>query len=422
MEPLMIAELVKNHELAEEWKDFVSTSLSVEIAVQSTPLGGYAVHPTGPHRPGADMPPGGRRPGLEDDDMDMGSSAAPPPPPRGMLGGGELIDMDDNDLDVAVSMLSNFGLGRPNTTATADDDSDGSGDFSGSGDSAKSYNSGETNSEASGYLFDDPLGKSGGLGIELGKLTRLGPSDKKKKNAAAETKEEEEEEENSSSDEEPPREEKDDEDDDEGKDDSVPVMDLFAGNFNHGGQSSPGDDKPAESPEGFGFANFDSAFDSSSPSPEPVATASTEGVVDLFGKAALTVDDAFGDFVSADTAPDDEANASPTEKVEFNDPFVKEEATDFLHRTPSQDDDLAAVGDAEEMSEEWKTSFPTSFEEMDSPALKIAPSDELEADEAASGVSSPSSLSSPEDRLEPTPEESTADERDVQDEAVPVSS
>jgi hypothetical protein len=416
MEPLMIAELVKNHELAEQWNDFVSTSLSAEIAVQSTPLGGLSGPSTDSFRPGADLPPGGRRPGPDDDDMDMGSSAAaPPPPPRGMLGGGELIDMDDNDLDVAVSMLSNFGLGRPNTTATADDDSDGSGDFSGSGDSAKSYNSGETNNEASGYLFDDPLGKSGGLGIELGKLTRLGPSERKK-NGAAEEKEEEEEE-NSSSDEEPAREEKDDDEDDEGKDDNVPVMDLFAGNFNHGGQSSPGDDKPADSQEGFGFANFDSAFDSSAPLTEPLETANTEPSIDLFGKSTLSVNDGFGDFVSADTAAGDEA-----EKVEAKDPFVKDDSTDFLHRTPSQDDDLAAAGDAEEMSEEWKTSFPTAFEEMDATALKIAPSDELEADEAALGVSSPSSVSSPEARLEPTPEENTADEKEAPDEVVPVSS
>lgn len=447
MEPLLIAELVKKHTLSEQWKEFVATSLSSEITTQSTPLGGFSGPTTDPlatHRPGLDLPPtpGGRRPGLADDDMDMGPGASQPPPPRGMLGGGEIIDMDDNDLDVAASMMmTDFGLGRPNTTATADDSDNDSGQFSGSGDSEKSYNSGETNNEGGGYLFDDPLGKSGGLGIELGKLTQLGG--KKKKPAPEAEKEEEENGSHSSSDEEPPREEKDDSDEEksngdenEEEEDNVPVMDLFAGNFNHG-QSSPGDDKPSatqEAGEFDAFANFD-AFAGSEESPEKVENASPaekpneDPTLELFAKAPppdeneffakspLVDDDGFGDFVSAE--PTDETK--PFDKT--SDQFANTEANKtneasssagdidpFFSSSP--DEDFTAAPDFSGSSDsQWKTSFTgNSFDDIDD--LKPAPSDELAAD-AAAAEDSPHASEEQEATASPDPSDKSPTEEAV---------
>ena len=477
MEPLMIAELVKNHDLAEQWQEFVATSLSVEITVQSTPLGGYAgpaADPLASHRPGMDEPPvaaappiGGRRPGLADDDMDMGAAASQPPPPRGMLGGGEPLDMNDTDLDVAAAMFGDFSLGRPNTTATAVDDSDSdSGQFSGSGDSEKSYNSGETNNSGGGYAFDDPLGSSGGLGIELGKLTKLGlgGGGKKKKppvpedplpktDASKEQKDEEDS--HSSSDEEPPRPDSDDEGDSSNgeeneDDDNVPVMDLFAGNFNHG-QSSPGDEKPSSKDEAEfdAFANFD-AF-AGSPPPEPPAPteeevpASTAPALELFAKApppdlvdfaettaAPADDDGFGDFVSAEPtveggAQAGDASAPAPDPFDVDaafdtgsDPFgettkrsgsvdafgldTDAEKTDFLAATSPKDDNFANA-------DVFKTAFTdTSFDDV----IKPAPSDELAADAAAAATSQPEPAA--------PPEASSPDEPPSSDDGVLVSS
>ena len=470
VEPLMIAELVKNHELTEQWKEFVTGTLSTEITIQSTPLGGYTGPSTDPlasHRPGMELPqPGGRRPGLADDDMDMGSG---PPPPRGMLGGGDTIDMDDNDLDVAAQMLSNLGLGaRPNTTATCDDSDSDSG-FSGSGDSEKSYNSGETNNSAGGYAFDDPLGSTGGLGIELGKLTKLGSggSGLKKKAAPEPDKpkvENNDDDSHSSSDEEPPRPASDEEDDNSNAEDNddnendIPVMDLFAGNFEHG-QSSPGDDKPPGSPklsdEFDAFANFD-AFAGSSPPVEtpdtgtPTTTATEIADADVFAKApppdhddfvssptpVAETDDGFGDFMSAEPASttvpgfskasDDgtdpfavdafsaktaafSASSKPSVAA-ASDPFDPT-ADDFVQATEDQ-------GSGSTASDAFRTTFSeNSFDDMDAGIrdLKIAPSDELMADAAASEYSAPCDLP------ETVPEESSGSFREPQGGSVTAS-
>lgn len=231
-EPLLLFELLYSHPLAEKWNDFVDSTLDAEIAVQSAQLGGYDM------QQGFDQMqrPGMERPGLADDDYMLGDdgSTPPVPPVRGMLGGGDVIDMDDNDLDVAASMMIGLSLGRPSAPDVEDD---GSGS---SGNSERSYNSGETASERSPYAFDDPLGKAGGLGIELGKLTQYDPGDEKMNGEI-----EGDDSSHSSSDEEPEQ---------RSSDEDVPVMDLFAGNFNV-------DESGAETtPDTFtDFADFESA-------------------------------------------------------------------------------------------------------------------------------------------------------------------
>mmetsp|Transcript_13799 Transcript_13799/g.38124 ORF Transcript_13799/g.38124 Transcript_13799/m.38124 type:complete len:1147 (-) Transcript_13799:72-3512(-) len=340
--PLLIAELVNNHELAERWQEFVISTLASEIAVQSTPLGGLNAQPSDPLQ--AHRPDGlGRRPGLADDG-DIGDDAMAPPPPRGMMGSDENL-LSADELGLAASVMARLNLnGRP----LDDERSGGSeGEFSGSGDSGdsqRSYNSGETNNSREGYLFDDPLGKAGGsLGIELGKLTQYSPRDGERtadddddgsSNA-------------SSSDEEPPRED----DDDEGAD--PPVMDLFAGNFNHPA-ASPGDQKPDTSDgpaEGFDFANFDAAFDGDAAAgafgdfesaPDSVAepnTTPSNGADDIFGGTGsgslLDKLDEFPPPPNGENADpekeaepaDDGAEKSPDENVADEDPANDKEET-----------------------------------------------------------------------------------------------
>lgn len=140
--PLILAQLVESHSLRKQWEEFVQTTLAQETAIQSTPLGGFP----GQGGPGAD-PLHLHRPGLaEDDDYDDEDGAAPPLPPRGLLVGGDVIDMDDNDLDVAASMMAGLSMGRSAEGAGRNDQDLLAGIPQQSGDGAR------------GYMFDDPLG------------------------------------------------------------------------------------------------------------------------------------------------------------------------------------------------------------------------------------------------------------------------
>ena len=238
-DPLLLFEIVHTHELADKWHDFVDTTLAAETAIQSTPLGGLTMQSTG-----VDMLLS-HRPGLADEGYMMGDDGeGPPVPPRGMLGGGDMIHMDENDLDIAASLMAGLSYGRPNAPDIDEDHSNNS------GDSEKSYNSGETARDKVGYAFDDPLGKAGGLGLELDQLTKYstgGAATGASYNNG------------------------DDDDDDDGSHSSdegdidskrsgsgeVPVMDLFAGNFNYE-QTSDRENTVTPAEE---FANF-AAFDS----------------------------------------------------------------------------------------------------------------------------------------------------------------
>jgi hypothetical protein len=140
--PLILAQLVETHQLRRQWEAFVQSTLASETAIQSTPLGGF---------PGAglgDMDPlHAHRPGLaEDDEYDDDDVAAPPLPPRGLLVGGEVIDMDDNDLDVAASMMAGLTMGR------------GEGGGRGHQDLLAGIPQQSGDGASSGYMFEDPLG------------------------------------------------------------------------------------------------------------------------------------------------------------------------------------------------------------------------------------------------------------------------
>jgi hypothetical protein len=227
---LLLFEIVHTHSLSEKWHEFVDTTLAAETAVQSTPLGGFNMQSSG-----FDMM-NSHRPGLADEGYMMGDDGeGPPVPPRGMLGGGDVIHMDDNDLDIAASLMAGLSLGRAVATEGDEDNSNNS------GDSEKSYNSGETASEKTGYAFDDPLGKTGGLGIELGKLTQYSQG-------VAEANVNTGDDDGSHS--------SDEESDSPISSGDVPVMDLFAGNFNYD-QSTDRESSLIPVAEFANFADFD---------------------------------------------------------------------------------------------------------------------------------------------------------------------
>jgi hypothetical protein len=440
LEPLLIAELVNNHTHTERWQEFVATTLSSEIAIQSTPLGGVTGggSVTGGLMTdllsqrfgggGADSGSGGRRPGLADDDGDMmggDGGAAPPLPPRGIYGGGDIIDMDDNDLEVAANMMAGLGLGarpahgkKPGSKKSSslagirggggDGDDDGnSGEFSGSGDSEKSYNSGETATEK-GYLFDDPLGKAGGLGIELGKLTQYKRGTDVGEGAAGKDKDDDGNSSSSSSQEALRNEDdKDELDNDDDEEDNVPVMDLFAGNFHHGGHESPGDGKSDDGKDvgAFDFANFASAFESgdtggvgsfndstgalmdgSGGGDDSEASAKSAEIEAIFGEGdhsdLLEVDDLPED-PNLTTAPTDESLEKNEEGLEEETPETARPSTDPERNTESSEEVVAKEEPSpppqqgEESGKEDAWTMQTSF---DIPDILTAPSDELKAD------------------------------------------
>lgn len=237
----ILARLVRKHPLGKIWRDFVSTTLASETALQTTPLGGFQAPTLGMD------PLHMHRPGLEDDGAyDDDDGEAPSMPPRGLLVDGDLIDMDDNDLEVAANMMAGLNLGQV---------------AGNHGDSQAQSNP----SHQSGYIFDDPLGG--------GRFEEFDDSD---------------DDGNSSSDEEP---EMLDGTRGSGSAPEAPVMDLFAGNFDAFDEADTGD-QPTESWSD--FANFDNAF------------AETEAVDGIDpSEETNNFDSVFGDSKSHDILLDD---------------------------------------------------------------------------------------------------------------------
>ncbi len=252
--PLILAQLVETHPFRRRWEDFVQSTLASETAIQSTPLGGFPG--TGPGMDPLHM----HRPGLaEEDGFDDDDGAAPPLPPRGLLVGGDVIDMDDNDLDIAASMMVGLNMGRGAESSRRNDRDLLAGIPQQSSDRG----------QPGGYMFDDPLGDgrfgrfdgdddssdeeselSGNTGDSGGAVVE-GVSGSADHLAEA------------------------------------PVMDLFAGNFE--AFDSDKKDEPAQQGAGWSdFANFDSAFEGGGGPPlesdDPFKTDSTNGNIDeIFG-------------------------------------------------------------------------------------------------------------------------------------------
>ncbi|KAG7355772.1 SIT4 phosphatase-associated protein [Nitzschia inconspicua] len=250
MVPLVLAQLVDAHPLSKNWQEFIGTTLATETAIQSSPLGGFQGGAQGSdmlqsHRPG--LAEGGA---YDDDD------GASPLPPRGLLVGGDVIDMDDNDLDVAASMMAGMRLHQP----------DGSTD-----DRSRDLLSGITSQSnglpQGGYVFDDPLGDG-----RFGKFDAVDDQD------------------DSSSDEESELSGNTGDSggataegiaNDTSEEIDAPVMDLFAGNFADFGEKA---DVEGQNGTWSDFANFDDAFASAQTAVDNPAV-----------EAKINFDDVFGD-------------------------------------------------------------------------------------------------------------------------------
>ena len=238
---LVIAQLVNSHPLHDEWKDFITSTLAAETQIQSTPLGGTNVATVESMQSQLPRTESVRAYDFSDEDGDE----------TGELGsreffGGEVLDMDDNDLDIAASMMDALNLSRPREGDEADD-----GDMDGTATQrhdavSNSFGTVVQNAGAStgDYLFDDPLGgdtRFGAFGAhdddssdeedERGDL----PGDSHGRTSSA----------SSSGDEE----------------DDTPVMDLFTGNFDDKSGSSGEDQASPQNGTFSDFANFDANFD-----------------------------------------------------------------------------------------------------------------------------------------------------------------
>jgi len=212
---LILARLVRKHPLGKIWHDFILTTLASETALQTTPLGGFQASTLGTD------PLHMHRPGLEDDSSyDDDNGEAPSLPQRGLLVDGDVIDMDDNDLEVAANMMAGLNLEQ---VAGSSENSD------------TQLNP----THQSGYIFDDPLGHG-----------RFGQFDV-------------DDDEDSSSEEEVEMEMDDNTGSGLAKGDGIfneneaPVMDLFAGNFDAFDGADTGNQSPGSWSD---FANFDDAF------------------------------------------------------------------------------------------------------------------------------------------------------------------
>ena len=260
--PLVIAHLIHNHPLRERWHEFVTTILASETAIQSTPLGGFNatsmhVDPLHAHRPGLHDISDYNDDDDDDDDENI--------PGGGFITGGDVIDMDDNDIEIAASMME--ALNMPSRNAA---DQDG-------GSAAFKHDFQHSNE----YMFDDPLGGNQQFGRFVENNDYTDEEDRTAGFGFRRT---------SFS----------------GADDP-PVMDLFAGNFV--GENG-GIDQLTTLTEGFSdFANFDDAFASSGPITSdlfsaflpadelPLAITDPELGGDIFGSpqnAKDIIDDIFG--------------------------------------------------------------------------------------------------------------------------------
>jgi len=272
---LSIETMLQQHPLYNKWQHFISTVLASEISVQSTPLGGQqAVDPTNSGYESSMMP------SVINDNSDsdfLGIDQNGPLGCAGVLGGlivGE-IDMDENDLDIAASMMEALSLPTSNGHGGGPSNPAGHSrrrgvSLLGGGESEKGTagtigNFGSVIEQPGGfkdYVYDDPLGGIHPFGSAES-------SDEDDKNADCDSSNGSEEDGfmadamvvsrdggikqqdgsgnnkkstattaqssglNDSSTDESEEDDDDDDDDngDENDDDDVPVMDLFAGHF-----------------------------------------------------------------------------------------------------------------------------------------------------------------------------------------------
>lgn len=218
---LIIANLIQNHPMQSRWQDFVATTLASETAIQSTPLGGFnasaaTIDPLHTARPGLTDLSDFNDEEYDDDDDEDDDEEDDMPPDResGLTIGGDVIDMDDNDIEIAASMMdAAYGSGNKGGDTFSPD-------FS-----------------RNDYMFDDPLGGGGDQQFDNDSSDEEESAPENVRRASSGS--------------------------DGGSGGAPPVMDLFAGNFAF--PEAP-ESPPKENGGGGGvggwsnFANFDNAF------------------------------------------------------------------------------------------------------------------------------------------------------------------
>ena len=258
-----ILDIMMSYPLYNAWQSFVTTILASETAIQSTPLGGFAVaHPqeqmTSVNDPGHE-----HRVSLTEEDLKnfMGMNVEEEDEEGGLgtLAGsnGVPIDLDDADLDIAASMMEALSMPHGANAVSTSGEEDGSGPpghhrrnqvMAGFGAVVQAAPA----EGGSQYIYDDPLG--GGNDFDDG----------------------------SSDEEEGSKDMREDGNDAEGgsgatgDDEDVPVLDLFAGNWEDA--TSSNDTGDTDDQDG-GWANFDDAdaFAAAGlPEPTPLAPGVSE--------------------------------------------------------------------------------------------------------------------------------------------------
>jgi hypothetical protein len=318
---LIIAQLVNSHPLQARWSEFITTTLASETAIQSTPLGGTntaSVDPMQSQVLNVNVARSTRTYDFSDDDGEEVSGGSS----RGFLGG-EVLDMDDNDIDIAASMMEALALSRPRGAHAPVDRAVDSGDDSSAlrRDAAiTSFGTVIPNSGAitGDYLFHDPLGGNSRLNA-FGQDDSLDEdqTDECVSGLAG---------------------------DDDGimlekagldEEDEAPVMDLFTGNF---------DLTPANTENGTwsNFANFDDAF---------AATSSIDTAI--FGSGSGEEDDAvqMNPGSSSDTF---ESDGKTVEDLFGSTPhalLLGDDETDDIERVETADDETSNSPDVAECGE-----------------------------------------------------------------------
>lgn len=239
-----ILDIMMSYPLYDAWQSFVTTILASETAMQSTPLGGFAVaHPqeqmTSVNDPGHE-----HRVSLTEEDLKnfMGMHVEEEDGEGGMgtLAGsnGVPIDLDDADLDIAASMMEALSMphGANAVSTSGEEGSSGLPGHHRRNQVMAGFGAVVQAAPAEGgsqYIYDDPLG-GGGNGFD----------------------------DDSSDEEEATKDKEVDGNDAEGEsgatgdDGEVPVLDLFAGNWEDAASSN--DTGDADDQDG-GWANFDDA-------------------------------------------------------------------------------------------------------------------------------------------------------------------
>ncbi|KAL3815563.1 hypothetical protein ACHAXA_001967 [Cyclostephanos tholiformis] len=294
--PLPIEDILRQHPLFGKWQSFVTSVLASEMSVQSTPLGSQLAT----NKPNAAVSSAINE-NFGSDFLGIDDDGPSPFQGSGLFGGivvGE-IDMDENDLDIAASMMEALRVGhnrhRPSFGGGG---SILENETIGSGKSPRGIaNFGSVIQQPGGfqdYVYDDPLGQ-----VHLFESDDSNDEDDGNFNCTSKISFDEDclmsdamvvssdggmtnlhsrhngnmaKSESSSSDE-----VYDDEDDDDDDDDDVPVMDLFAGSFD-----------PS-------FADFDAMASDCNPF-DPVEANSGFGNSDIAGDAGYKSGDDFFQF------------------------------------------------------------------------------------------------------------------------------